>query len=135
LAEVYALVADTWSVSAAPPLPEHLGVVIEGINRFPRDMALLTQAAMLAIRRGFPAEARAMVERGVKLARQPAERDRFQLLLAGLESTPAALPPSKAGSDTTQESFLERSISLRRPDESKAGTPPPAPASKSPVSK
>ena len=74
-------------------------------------------------------------ERGVKLARQPAERDRFQLLLAGLESTPAALPPSKAGSDTTQESFLERSISLRRPEESKAGTPPPAPASKSPVSK
>lgn len=123
LAEVYSLVADTWSASEASPLPEHLAVVIEGINRFPRDMALLTQAAMLAIRRGFPAEARAMVERGAKLARQPAERERFQLLLAGLE--PAAAPT--AGADAKSDSFLEGSISLRPPG---ASSPPKPPASK-----
>jgi hypothetical protein len=110
LAEVYALVADTWAASAAPPLAEHLGVVIEGINRFPRDLALLTQGTLLALKRGFPVEARAMAERGVKLARQPADRDRFQTLLAGMEGAPPA------ATALATESFLERSISLSRPE-------------------
>ncbi|MFM7749769.1 MAG: hypothetical protein ACKPB0_05065, partial [Opitutaceae bacterium] len=109
--------------------PEHLGVVIEGINRFPRDMALLTQATLLAMKRGFPTEARAMAERGVKLARQPGERDRFQLLLAGMEpAAPAATAPGSEPAPVA-ESFLERSISLRRPDttaEKPAAQPPPA---------
>ncbi len=120
LAEVYSLVAEAWSVSEASPLPEHLAVVIEGINRFPRDMALLMQAATLAIRRGFPAEARALVERGVKLARQPAERERFQLLLAGLEPDAARA----AGADAKSDSFLEGSISLRPPVASPSPKPP-----------
>lgn len=117
LAEVYTLVAETWSASAAPPLAAHLGVVIEGINRFPRDLALLTQGTLLALKRGFPVEARAMAERGVKLARQPADRDRFQTLLAGMEGAPPAATAPAA------ESFLERSISLSRPD-----APPEKPA-------
>lgn len=123
MAEVYAVVADTWAVSAAPPLAEHLGVVIEGINRFPRDMALLTQATMLAMKRGFPAEARAMAERGAKLARQPDERDRFQLLLAGMEPAAPAAPAAGTATSPATESFLERSISLSRPD-----APPEKPA-------
>ena len=102
------------TASAAPPLAEHLGVVIEGINRFPRDLALLTQGTLLALKRGFPVEARAMAERGVKLARQPADRDRFQTLLAGMEGAPpAATAPATA---PAAESFLERSISLSRPE-------------------
>ena len=91
--------------------------------------------AMLAIRRGFPAEARAMVERGVKLSRQPADRERFQLLLAGLEPAPAAPPAPAVQPGAAQESFLERSVSLRPPEETKAGTPPPSPAVKPPAAK
>ena len=116
LAEVYALVAETWTASAAPPLAEHLGVVIEGINRFPRDLALLTQGTLLALKRGFPVEARAMAERGVKLARQPADRDRFQTLLAGMDPAAPAKPAPGGENAPAAESFLERSISLSRPE-------------------
>ena len=37
MAEVYALIAETWSLSAAPPQREHLDVVLEGVRIFPRD--------------------------------------------------------------------------------------------------
>jgi hypothetical protein len=93
LAEVYGLVAETWAQSVVPPQAEHLAVVIEGIKRFPRDTALLLQATMLAVKRGFPAEARALAERGVKIARDAGERDRFSVLAASLhrETAPAAV--------------------------------------------
>jgi hypothetical protein len=92
MAEVYALVADTWMLSAVAPQAEHLGVVIEGIRFFPRDTALLMQATMLAVKRGFPIEAKALAERGVKVAREEGEKDRFRLLAASMarEAAPAA---------------------------------------------
>ncbi len=92
LAEVYSLVAETWAQSVVPPQAEHLGVVIEGIKRFPRDTALLLQATLLAVKRGFPAEARALADRGVKIARNAGERDRFSVLAASLnrDAAPAA---------------------------------------------
>jgi hypothetical protein len=99
LAEVYTLVAETWAQSAVPPQAEHLGVVIEGIKLFPRDTKLLLQAALLAAKRGFPAEAKAMAERGVKVARESAEQDRFRMLAASLEreAAPGTAPAAPAG--------------------------------------
>ena len=102
LAEVYGLIAETWSLSETPPLAEHLGVVVEGVRLFPRDTALLMQATLLAAKRGFPAEARALAERGVKIATEPADQDRFRMIAAAFErdadpkaSAPTEKPPEK----------------------------------------
>ncbi|MDP3071557.1 MAG: hypothetical protein Q8N18_14805 [Opitutaceae bacterium] len=92
LAEVYALIAETWALSALPPQEEHLAVVLEGVVRFPRDTALLLQATLLAAKRGFMNRARELAERGTKVARDPADRDRFQTLAAAF--TQDAAPPA-----------------------------------------
>lgn len=92
LPDVYALIVEAWMLSAAPPQSEHLGVVIEGIRIFPRDTSLLMQAALLATKRGLPAEGRALAERGVKISRNNAEQDQFRLLAAAMarDAAPAA---------------------------------------------
>jgi hypothetical protein len=102
MAEVYGLVAETWAQSVVPPQAEHLGVVIEGINRFPRDMSLLLQAATLAAKRGFPAEARALAERGVKLARDEGERGRFSMLAATMNRDAAPAPTVEITPETSE---------------------------------
>jgi hypothetical protein len=99
--------------------------VIEGLNRFPRDLALLQQAALLAHRRGFPTEAKAMAERGVKLAREPAERERFQLLRASLDA-PATAPAPAAAPAPARDSFLDGLTTLERP----VAPPPPPPTAR-----
>ncbi|MFZ9837971.1 MAG: hypothetical protein ACO3JJ_05550, partial [Opitutaceae bacterium] len=125
LAATYGLIAETWMQSVVAPQAEHLAVVIEGLNRFPRDLALLQQAALLAHRRGFPTEAKAMAERGVKLARDPGDRERFQLLRSSLDApTPATVPAAPAASPVPQDSFLDGLTTLARPPAA-----PPAPAS------
>ncbi len=96
LADVYTLVAETWSQSVVAPQAEHLGVVIEGVKLFPRDTRLLLQAALLAAKRGFPSEAKALADRGVKVARESAEQERFRMLAASLERE-AAAGPAPAG--------------------------------------
>jgi hypothetical protein len=111
--------------SAVTPQAEHLAVVIEGLNRFPRDLALLQQAALLAHRRGFPTEAKAMAERGVKLAREPAERERFQLLRASLDA-PATAPAPAAAPAPARDSFLDGLTTLERP----VAPPPPPPTAR-----
>ena len=110
--------------SAVTPQAEHLAVVIEGLNRFPRDLALLQQAALLAQRRGFPTEAKAMAERGIKLAREPADRERFQLLRASLDApAPAPAPAPAAAPAPARDSFLDGLTTLERP----VAPPPPPP--------
>jgi len=108
LAEAYALLADTWTHSAVPPTAEHLGTVIEGIRRFPRDTSLLMQATLLATKRGFPAEAKALAERGVKISRDNAEQERFRLLAAAMnrDAAPAPPPPTVEITAEKVEPFL-----------------------------
>jgi hypothetical protein len=98
LAEVYSLIAETWSLSEVPPLTEHLAVVFEGVRLFPRDTALLMQATLLAAKRGFPAEARALAERGIKVSTEPADQDRFRMIAAAFErdAAPASATPVEA---------------------------------------
>ena len=131
LAAAYGLIAETWMQSAVPPQAEHLAVVIEGLNRFPRDLVLLQQAALLAHRRGFPTEAKAMAERGVKLAREPAERERFQLLRASLDAPAPAGSAAPAAAPPARDSFLDGLTTLERPSASPAPPiPPPASAAR-----
>jgi len=80
MAEVYGLIAETWTQSAVAPQAEHLAVPIEGVRYFPRDMDLLMQVTLLAAKRNFPAEARALAERGVKLANDGGLQERFRVL-------------------------------------------------------
>ena len=109
LAEVYSLLADTWSLSAVAPEAEHFGVVIEGIKRFPRDMALLMQATLLAVKRNFPAEAKALAERGVKISRDNAEQERFRQLAATVarEAAPA-LPMVEITPENSESNLLKK---------------------------
>ncbi len=93
LADVYSLIAETWTLSALPPQEEHLAVVLEGVMRFPRDTSLLLQATLLAAKRGFFERARELAERGVKVSREPGDRDRFQALAAAFASDVAPAPP------------------------------------------
>lgn len=85
LAEVYALIAETWSASANAPQREHMQVVIEGVRMFPQNVSLLTQATLLAAARGFSAEARSLAEYGTRAAIPVADQDRFRLILAAVE--------------------------------------------------
>jgi hypothetical protein len=100
------LIAETWSLSAVRPEAEHFGVVIEGVRLFPREMGLLLQATLLAAKRGFPLEAGALAERGVKIAKETADQDRFRLLAAALVRDTA--PPTTAVEEksTTTEAFI-----------------------------
>jgi hypothetical protein len=105
LAEVYGLIADTWSISAVPPDREHLEVAIEGVRKFPRDTALAMQVALLAAKRGFPAEAASLARHGAKVAREPGERDRFQLMASALERDATGAKPAATDDAPTPENL------------------------------
>lgn len=109
LAEVYQLIAETWSLSVAPPLREHLEVIIEGVRIFPRDTALVMQATLLAGKRGFAPEAAALAQHGARVAQDAGERDRFQLLASayGQGETKAA-PDENAPTPETTKPYILR---------------------------
>jgi hypothetical protein len=102
MAEVYAMIAETWSLSAAAPETEHFDVVIEGVRIFPRNTALVLAATLLAAKRGFPERAGELARLGAKVATEPGEKSRFEMLAAAYEpaaqttapATPAAEPPT-----------------------------------------
>lgn len=108
LAEVYQLIAETWSLSVAPPLREHVEVIIEGVRIFPRDTALVMQATLLAGKRGFAPEAAALAQHGARVAQDAGERDRFQLLASayGQGETKAAPDESAPTPETTKPYIL-----------------------------
>jgi hypothetical protein len=106
MAEVYATIAETWSLAASTPQPEHLAVVLEGVRMFPRDADLLMQVTLFAAQRGFSEEAKALAERGVKLAKDPSEQDRFRMIAAAYARDTAAKPADKAESAPTVAPYL-----------------------------
>lgn len=85
MADVYTLIAETWSRSVVAPEAKHLEPVFEGVKLFPRDATLLMQVALLAAKRGFTAEAVAVAKLGSRSMADAAERDRFTLMVAALE--------------------------------------------------
>lgn len=81
LAEVYSLIAQAWGISAQAPERSHFDVVLEGVKLFPRDTELVLQAVLLAAQRGFKEEAAGLARLGRRMAKEPADRDRFEMLM------------------------------------------------------
>ncbi len=91
--EVYALIAEAWTHSAVPPARENFEVVLEGVRHFPRNTDLLLQATLAAAGGGYPRDAAALAALGAKVALDPADRDRFNLLVEALGRDAAAPAP------------------------------------------
>jgi hypothetical protein len=102
MAEVYTLIAETWSLSAAAPQPEHFDVVLEGVRTFPRDTSLVMAATMLAAKRGYPQRAAELARLGVKVATDSGEKDRFQLLAASFDNGGSAVTETVKATDAPQ---------------------------------
>ncbi|MES2693795.1 MAG: hypothetical protein V4773_10010 [Verrucomicrobiota bacterium] len=85
MADVYALIAQTWTLSEQAPEREHFEVVVEGVKLFPRDTSLVMDAAMLAAKRGFPHDAVALAKLGMRVSKEPGERDRFEILASAFK--------------------------------------------------
>ena len=109
MAEVYQLIAETWALSLAPPLREHLEVVLEGVRMFPRDTPLLMEATLLAGKRGFPVEAAAIAGLGARAAPEASDRDRFKLLAGAYgPGGSTAKPAEDAPTAETTKPYLLR---------------------------
>jgi hypothetical protein len=84
LPETYETIAEAWSVSAVAPKLELLGVLDEGVRRFPRDSELLYRTAKLYQQAGAAASAGAIIKLGLRFATDPAAKARLEELLATL---------------------------------------------------
>ena len=87
--EVYELLAHVWVRAAATPAIDQLKVADEGVRRFPRDVALIHDTAVLMLRAGRPADAAMIVRHGLSVVREPEARERFQQLQAKIPVAPA----------------------------------------------
>lgn len=102
MAEVYTLIAETWSLSAAPPARENFDVVIEGVRTFPRDTALVLAATLLAAKRGFPEHAGGLARLGARVATEPGEKNRFEMLAEAFAPADPAAPESAPAAPAAQ---------------------------------
>jgi hypothetical protein len=100
IVHVYALAADTWSQAEHGPSREEFNFVIEGVQTFPRSLGLVWRAALLASHWKFEKEAVLLAKHGLKIARDPEERDRFELIARAFERdnelAPAAPEPAES---------------------------------------
>lgn len=91
--ETYERIGEAWGLSAQPPQPGHLAVLLEGISYFPRNLDLIRQAAELHARFGFKSQARALAQLGTQRAGSSEQRARFDQLLTSLGAPPAIPAP------------------------------------------
>ena len=87
-APVYAGLAAAWLRCADAPPAGALGLVNDGVMRFPQDATLLLRAAELNVRHGDPADARELIAFGRRTLQSAAARDVLETLARHL--TPAA---------------------------------------------
>jgi len=94
MATVYGLVAEVWMRSARGPTKEEFGVVLEGVQTFPRSGGLVLQATMLAAAHNFPKEGLILAKHGQRIAKA-ADRARFDVLVNAFErdEAPATAAP------------------------------------------
>lgn len=90
--EIYSLIADAWGHAQLKPTQQNLDILDEGVLAFPRDHELLYKTAALKAQYGFNDDARAMVDVGLKVARDDAIRARFEQLKASLPPGAVVLP-------------------------------------------
>ncbi len=94
MVQVYGLLAAVWAQAARAPSREEFSAVIEGVQIFPRSTGLVWRVATLAAQRNFSPEALALARHGVKISRDPADRNRFETLVHALERDAAPPAPS-----------------------------------------
>lgn len=78
--ETYELIAEAWAGSSVPPKPEHLGVLDEGVRKFPHDSELLHRTAQLYQQAGATPTALAITQLGLRFATDPAAKGRLEEL-------------------------------------------------------
>lgn len=86
--QVYELIASVWLQSAVAPSRENLAVLDEGLRLFPQNLRLIYFSAVLQASRGFNAEATRLINLGLQLAPEGAERSRLLKLQSALAVTP-----------------------------------------------
>ena len=110
MAAVYALIGEVWGRSARAPTREEFEVVLEGVQTFPRNTPLVWQATTLAAQQNFAREALLLAKHGLKTARDPADRARFELLATAFarDAEPAAAKPAPVPVPKPAESYLPK---------------------------
>ncbi len=100
MVQVYALAADVWSQAEHGPSREEFNFVVEGVQTFPGSPGLVWRAALLASHWKFEKEAVLLAKHGLKISRDPEERDRFELIARAFERdnelAPAAPKPAES---------------------------------------
>ncbi len=87
LPEVYEMIADVWQHSAYAPTKAHLGVLLEGVTLFPRRIPLLRRVAELNLAHGNSESAAIMIDVGLRMVSEEADRAYFNSLKARLPAT------------------------------------------------
>ena len=110
MAAVYGLIGEVWGRSARAPTREEFEVVLEGVQTFPRNTPLVWQATTLAAQQNFAQEALLLAKHGLKTARDPADRARFELLATAFarDAEPAAAKPAPVAVPKPAESYLPK---------------------------
>ncbi|HTL68068.1 MAG TPA: hypothetical protein VL200_10435 [Lacunisphaera sp.] len=80
LLEAYGLAAEVWLNSQAELGHTEIHLLEQGAAYFPGNLELLYQAALLASRNGQEDAAARLAQRGLSLARDPAQRTQFEAL-------------------------------------------------------
>lgn len=84
LGEAYELMAEAWLRSEATPLGEQLAVLNDSVEQFPQRARLFLLVAHIQVEQHRFDTARALVERGLRVATDPGDRQRLQKLQADL---------------------------------------------------
>jgi hypothetical protein len=90
LLETYALTAEVWARSQRLLARHELDLLGEGVALFPWNAPLIYQTAWLNAQHGFTSEARALIDRGLKVTANAALVARFEQLRATLTTPPAS---------------------------------------------
>jgi hypothetical protein len=81
-ADLYTMIAEAWLAAYTMPSSDHLAVLTEGVQRFPRSTALIYAVARLHARAGNTAAVNALAMHGEKISRDDETRARFTALKA-----------------------------------------------------
>jgi hypothetical protein len=84
--EVYELLGDVYARSVDDPKPEIMGMLFEGVNLFPRRLALVYRTTLLCLRLKEFKGAAALIEHGLRTSPAGDAQTRFAELKSQLPS-------------------------------------------------
>jgi hypothetical protein len=90
LPETYEAIADAWTLCVVAPKRQHLAVLDEGVRFFPNNSTLIYKIASLKVQRGFAEDAAPLIDHGLKIAKDPSLKEKFEELKNAAKAAPAA---------------------------------------------